>query len=68
MTDSALVHALSGIGKAFERHGMTDHRAGRYAEARCEGVYFENQWRNEGSSIDRAARDRHKVKHEVEDA
>jgi len=71
MTDSALVHALSEISKAFAGHGMTDHIEGRTRscrKARCKAVYFENQWRNEGSGIDRAMRDRHQVKHEVEDA
>jgi hypothetical protein len=32
MTDSAPVYTLSGIGKAFASHGMTDHRAGVYAK------------------------------------
>ncbi len=32
MTDSAPVYALSGIGKAFARHGMTDHSKGEYAK------------------------------------
>src|SRR5216683_6504520 len=32
MTDSAPVYALSGIGKAFARHGMTDHSRGEYAK------------------------------------
>ena len=71
MTDSAPVYALGGIGKAFARHGMTDHKAGRYAKlppGSLQGLYFENQWRNEGSGIDRVTRDRHKVQHEVEDA
>jgi hypothetical protein len=71
MTDSVPVYEFSGISEAFARHGMTDYRAGRTrscCNVRCERVYFENQWRNKGSSIDRATRDRHKVKHEVEDA
>jgi hypothetical protein len=32
MTDSASLYALGGIGKAFARHGMTDHKTGRYAK------------------------------------
>jgi hypothetical protein len=32
MTDSAPVYALSRIGKAFARHGMTDHSTGEYAK------------------------------------
>jgi hypothetical protein len=32
MTDSAPVYALSGIGEAFARHGMTDHSGGEYVK------------------------------------
>lgn len=32
MTDSAPIYARSGIGKAFARHGMTDHSKGQYAK------------------------------------
>lgn len=31
MTDSAPIYALTGIGKFFARHGMTDHKKGQYA-------------------------------------
>lgn len=32
MTDSAPVYALSGVGKAFAQHGMTDHSKCEYAK------------------------------------
>jgi hypothetical protein len=43
MTDSVPVYAFSEIGKAFARHGMTDHRAGRCPrppQGPGMGVYF----------------------------
>jgi transposase-like protein len=32
MTDSAPLYALTGIGKFFARHGMTNHKKGQYAK------------------------------------
>jgi hypothetical protein len=71
MADSTPVYAVSGDRQGIRtarHHRLQSGPLREAAQAQCKGVSFKNQWRNDGIGIDGATRDRHKVKHEVEDA